>query len=189
MSDDRSSEHRVRGAFAEMIGTTPAYGDPVGGVHQRVGRLRRRRTIVATAAATVVLAGAATAAYDITRPASHQPTEVTTEVVAIDPHLSLHVDATAAAAVGSDEQVSVVLTGTGESADVYGWRVAWGDGGLDRVFGSDNCRSTPLTSLRVTRVFVHHYVKPGPQRIIVELTRCGVVQARTITHITVTQGH
>jgi hypothetical protein len=38
-------------------------------------------------------------------------------------------------------------------------------------------------------VFVHHYVKPGPQRIIVELTRCGVVQARTITHITVTQGH
>jgi len=176
--DDR----RLHGAFADLLGTPPAHDDPLAGVHRRVGRMRRRRNVVTGAAASLVVVGAAATIYGVTRPAKapQHREQVTTQVVVIDPRLSLQVDVTPTVAVGADETVTAVLTGTGEPADRYGWRVAWGDGGLDRVFGSDDCTAGPRTALAVTRVFVHHYVQPGPERLVVELTRCGTVQARTV---------
>jgi hypothetical protein len=137
-------DDELHGAFGELLGAPPPHADPLPAVHRRVGRLRRRRTMLATATASVFLVGAAGTIYGVTRPAPRHPAQqAITEVVSIDPQLSLHVDAAASVAAGGDEQVTVVLTGAGESADVYGWRVGWGDGGLDRVFGSADCRTGP----------------------------------------------
>lgn len=185
MSDDQ----RLQGAFADMLGTPPAYAEPLAGVHRRLGRMRRRRTAVATVAASITIVGAAAVIYDVTRPASgpHRQTPAATQVTVVNPNFSLRVDAPPTVAVGAEEAITVVLTGTGEPADSYGLRVAWGDGGIERIFGSDNCRIGPATPLNVTRVFAHHYLRSGQERIIVELTRCGAVQARTIIpRITVT---
>lgn len=186
--DDR----RLNDAFSDLLGTPPVHADPLDGVHRRVGRMRRRRNVVATAAVSLTIVGAVAAIYGITRPSSAPSHEApaTTEVVVINPRLSLHVDAGPTVAVGAEETVTVTLTGTGEPADRYGLRVAWGDGGLDRVFGSDNCRTGPVSALNVTRVFAHHYLQSGSKRIVVEITRCGEVQARTIVpRITVTPEH
>lgn len=188
MTDDQ----RLHDAFYDVLGTAPAHADPLDGVHRRVGRMRRRRNVVATAAVSVTVIGAVAAIYGITRPspAPKQQAPATTEIVVINPQLSLHVDAGPTVAVGAEETVTVVLTGIGEPADRYGLRVAWGDGGIDRVFGSDDCRTGPVRALNVTRVFAHHYLRSGSERIVVEITRCGEVQARTIVpRITVTPAH
>jgi len=187
-------DQRLQSAFSDLLGTPPVHADPLDGVHRRVGRMRRRRNVVATAAVSVTAVGAAAAIYAVTRPSppvapAHQP-PATTEVVVINPQLSLDVDVAPTVAVGAEETVTVVLTGTGEPADRYGFRVAWGDGGIERIFGSDNCHTGPATSLHVTRVFAHHYLRSGTERIVVEITRCGVVQARTIVpRISVTPEH
>jgi len=182
-------EERLHGAFAGLLDPAPPHVDPIAGIHQRVGRMQRRRTVVATVAASVTIVGAAAAIYGITRPAGANNTQTATQVVNIDPRLSLRVDAPTAVAVGAEEQVTVTLAGTGEPAETYGLRVAWGDGGIDRVFGSTNCHTGTTGPLDATRTFGHNYLQPGPERIIVEITRCGEVQARSIIpRITVTPG-
>ncbi|MDQ1686653.1 MAG: hypothetical protein QOC82_3390 [Frankiaceae bacterium] len=184
-------DQRLHGAFADLLGTPPPHADPMPGIQHRVGRIRRSRNVIGAATASVTIVAAAAVIYGVTRPSPTAPhkQEPTTQVVVINPQLSLRIEAEPSVAVGAEEQVSVVLTGTGEPADDYGLRVAWGDGGLDRVFGSADCHTGAATSLDVQRVFAHHYLQAGPQRIIVELTRCGVVQARNITRITVTPEH
>jgi len=182
-------DQRLHGAFADLLGTPPPHADPLAGIHRRVGRMQRRRTAVATVAASVTILGAAAAIYGITRPSSSHREQFQSKVEAIDPRLFLSVDAPTTVAVGHGEQVTVKLTGTGESADSYGLRVAWGDGGIDRIFGSDDCHTGTAASLDLTRVLAHNYQQPGAVRIIVEITRCGTVQARTIIpRITVTPG-
>ena len=188
--DEHPAGAQIQRAFADVLGAPPPHGDPLAGVGDRIGRIERRRTIVATAVVTISVVGAAAAIYGVTRPAaSSHPDRPASQVVAIDPQLSLRVTAARTVAAGGDEQITVVLTGTGEPAASYGFRVAWGDGGLDRVFGSDDCRPALVGPLHVTRVFEHHYLQPGHERIVVELTRCGFVQARTITRILVTPEH
>jgi hypothetical protein len=180
-------DERLRGAFADLLADAPAHGDPAPAVQRRISRAQRRRTTVAAVTASVFVIAAGATVYGVTRPASHHPRETTTEVVSVNPRLSLRVDVAASVTVGVDEQVTVVLSGAGEAAELYGWRVGWGDGGLDRVFGSADCRTGSPKKLDVTRVFTHRYLRAGRTRIIVELTRCGVVEARAVTHITVTQ--
>jgi hypothetical protein len=183
--DDRLHAARLHGVFADIL-QPPPHGDPLPGIHRRVGRAQHRRTAAAAAVAVVALAGAGVGVYTATRPAA-RPGEAATQVVTINPRLNLDVAAAESVAVGAEEQVTIVLTGTGEPADTYGWRVSWGDGGLDRVFGSSDCRGGSPAALDATRIFAHHYLEPGPERIIVELTRCGTVQARSITQLRVTR--